>query len=129
VGYPRNGREGLRLSYSPLLPPFGLARTPGSIEDAVRHAAWPPPPSRRSRLLAPSGLSPSGGPRLAPLGFLPRSSADCSCPPATVVGSSSTPGDLLGAGSELEPRSLRRLGGVFGTTSRASSPTPRACSR
>ncbi len=123
VGYPRTvaGKD-YAFPYSPLyFLPFGLARTPGGIEDAVRHAG-----------LAASTLETLPIFWLASRVFSPSASVLASLlwvfsPPvfsrlllalhATVVGNLL---DTLAIASVLalsfERRSRRRLGAVFGAT-------------
>jgi hypothetical protein len=123
VGYPRTvaGKD-YAFPYSPLyFLPFGLARTPGGIEDAVRHAG-----------LAASALETLPIFWLASTVFSPSASVLASLlwsvsPPvfsrlllalhATLVGSLL---DTLAISSVLalsyDLRSRRRLGAVFGTT-------------
>ena len=123
VGYPRTvaGKD-YAFPYSPLyFLPFGLARTPGGIEDTVRHTG-----------LAAAALVTLPIFWLASTAFSPRAGVLASLlwifsPPvfsrlllalhATVVGNLL---DTLSIASVLalsfEPRSYRSLGAVFGTT-------------
>jgi hypothetical protein len=121
VGYPRDvGGKAYAFPYSPLyFLPFGLLRTPGGIEDGVRHAG-----------LAASSLQALPVFWLASTIFTPRAGLLAALlwsflPPvfsrlllalhATLVGNFlDTLVIALVLGLSYEPRSLRRLGGVFG---------------
>ncbi|MGH9391158.1 MAG: hypothetical protein ACRD1Z_16205, partial [Vicinamibacteria bacterium] len=123
VGYPRRvaGKD-YAFPYSPLyFLPFGLARTPGGIEDAVRHAGLAASALETLPIfwLASTVFSPPAG-VLASLLWIfspPVFSRLLLALHATVVGSLL---DTLAIASVLalsfEPRSRRRLGAVFGTT-------------
>jgi hypothetical protein len=123
VGYPRSvaGKD-YAFPYSPLyFLPFGLARTPGGIEDAVRHGGLAASALETLPIfwLASTLFSPSAG-VLASLLWVfspPVFSRLLLALHATVVGSFL---DTLAISSVLllsfEPRSLRRLGTVFGAT-------------
>jgi hypothetical protein len=123
VGYPRTvaGKD-YAFPYSPLyFLPFGLARTPGGIEDAVRHAGLAASALETLPIfwLAATVFSPAAG-VLASLLWVfspPVFSRLLLALHATVVGNLL---DTLAIASVLalsfEPRSLRRLGTVLATT-------------
>ncbi|HEY7697345.1 MAG TPA: hypothetical protein VIE88_02965, partial [Vicinamibacteria bacterium] len=123
VGYPRTvaGKD-YAFPYSPLyFLPFGLARTPGGIEDAVRHAGLAASALETLPIfwLASTAFSPSAG-VLASLLWIfspPVFSRLLLALHATIVGNLL---DTLAIASVLalsfEPRSRRRLGAVFGAT-------------
>jgi len=123
VGYPRTvaGKD-YAFPYSPLyFLPFGLARTPGGIEDAVRHAGLAASALETLPIfwLTATVFSPAAG-VLASLLWVfspPVFSRLLLALHATVVGNLL---DTLAIASVLalsfEPRSLRRLGTAFGTT-------------
>jgi hypothetical protein len=123
VGYPRAvAGKNYAFPYSPLyFLPFGLARTPGGIEDAVRHAGLAASALETLPIfwLASTVFSPPAG-VLASLLWIfspPVFSRLLLALHATVVGNLL---DTLAIASVLalsfEPRSHRRLGAVFGTT-------------
>ena len=123
VGYPRTvaGKD-YAFPYSPLyFLPFGLARTPGGIEDAVRHTGLAAAALETLPVfwLASAAFSPAAG-VLASLLWIfspPVFSRLLLALHATVVGNLL---DTLAIASVLalsfEPRGLRQLGTVFGTT-------------
>jgi hypothetical protein len=123
VGYPRTvaGKD-YAFPYSPLyFLPFGLARTPGGIEDAVRHAGLSASALATLPIfwLASTAFSPAAGVAAAFLWIFspPVFSRLLLALHATVVGSFL---DTLAIAAVLllsfEPRNRRRLGAVFGTT-------------
>jgi len=123
VGYPRTvaGKD-YAFPYSPLyFLPFGLARTPGGIEDAFRHAGLAASALETLPIfwLASTVFSPTAGVLASLLWIVspPVFSRLLLALHATVVGNLL---DTLAIASVLalsfEPRSRRRLGAVFGTT-------------
>jgi hypothetical protein len=121
VGYPRivSGKA-YAFPYSPLyFLPFGLARTPGGIEDAVRHTGLAASALTMLPLfwLASTAFSPGAGVAASFLWIFspPVFSRLLLALHATVVGSFL---DTLAIAAVLalsfEPRSRKRLGAVFG---------------
>jgi hypothetical protein len=123
VGYPRTvAGKSYAFPYSPLyFLPFGLSRTPGGIEDGVRHAGLAASALTTVPMfwLASTAFSPAAG-VLASLLWIfspPVFSRLLLALHATLLGNFL---DTLAIASVLalsfEPRSFRRLGTVFGAT-------------
>jgi hypothetical protein len=123
VGYPRTvAGKSYAFPYSPLyFLPFGLSRTPGGIEDGVRHAGLAASALTTLPMfwLASTAFSPAAG-VLASLLWMfspPVFSRLLLALHATLLGNFL---DTLAIASVLalsfEPRSFRRLGTVFGAT-------------
>ncbi len=123
VGYPRAvAGKAYAFPYSPLyFLPFGLASTPGGIEDAVRHTGLAASAVEMLPIfwLASAAFSPLAGVLASLLWIVspPVFSRLLLALHATLVGSLL---DTLAISSVLalsyDPRSLRRLGTVVGTT-------------
>jgi len=123
VGYPRAvAGKAYAFPYSPLyFLPFGLASTPGGIEDAVRHTGLAASSLETLPIfwLASAAFSPLAGVLASLLWIVspPVFSRLLLALHATLVGSLL---DTLAISSVLalsyDPRSLRRLGTVVGTT-------------